>query len=514
MLTRTARTGLNSIANLARFGVSIVVVFLLTPYIIRQVGNEDFGLWNLTLSTLGFLSLLDLGFGTSIVKYVAECRGSGDRERRNRMLSTLWVVYLLLGVLSLVVVWIFSFAYADFFRIAAGQREKATLLLWIMAVRTAVLGLPLGLFRGILFGEQRIWQINLVQACATLGYGLTAWAVLRGGYGIVALAWINLAAMILEHVAYVLLAYSGSDDLEIRTSLADATHLNEAARFSAATFIVSVSSLILLRTDPIIISFFLPLSAVAVYAVALKIVENAHLLTKQFINVLSPLIAEFKGQGDEEKIRFVLLNCARFALVPSLVVAIPLGLYASDILSLWIGAEFAAGALSLVLLLTAMTAAVPQMVASNVLTMTGHQRVTARAAVWSAIINVILSVALVRPFGIAGVAAGTLGATLAVDVGWIPKYAAGTCGIGWISYWRRIIGPLALPVTLDIGVTLLLRHLYPPASLFVVCIESVPGILLFGVSFWVAGVEESEKQLFRERLVRFKKPSPPVTEAK
>lgn len=512
MLTRTARVGLNTAANIGRFVVSLGVVFFLTPFIIREVGNEDFGLWTLTFSTLGFLGLLDLGFGSGIVKYVAECRGTGDTDRRNRMLSTLGGVYLLLAVVSLVLVAMGSLFYADLFGIAQAQRGKALSLLWILAARNAFFGLPLSLFRGILFGEQLIWQINLVQTATSLLMGVLAWGVLRAGGGIIGLAWLNLGLMLLEHLAYFLLCRRQVDRLELSPRLADRTLFREALSFSAATFVVSVSSLILLRTDPIIISFFLPLSSVAVYAIALKIVENAHLLSKQFINVTGPLIAELKGQGDEQKIRFILINSSRFALLPSLSIGIPLVLFAPDLLRLWVGSEYAAGAGSLVLLTIAMTLAVPQMIASNVLTMTGREGITARAAMASAVINLGISLLLVRPLGLEGVALGTLAATVLVDVLWVPRFAAAAFGMGCGSYWRRIIGPLALPVLLDLAVTWGSLLSFPPTSLLAVALEAIPGALVLVVSFWVTGMEPSEKQLIREKLLRFRKTPGPAEE--
>ena len=82
MGTRKTTILLNTLTNYLRFGITAVVFFLLTPYIIDRIGTEDFGLWSLVFSILGLFGLMDFGFTTGAVKYVAECKGSGDDERR------------------------------------------------------------------------------------------------------------------------------------------------------------------------------------------------------------------------------------------------------------------------------------------------------------------------------------------------------------------------------------------------------------------------------------------------
>src|SRR5258708_3344738 len=88
-MSRTAQLAVNAAGNYGRMLVQIASVAVLTPYVIARIGSDDFGLWSLVISTLGFLSLLDLGFGTGVVKYVAECYGSRDIQKRNRILSPL-----------------------------------------------------------------------------------------------------------------------------------------------------------------------------------------------------------------------------------------------------------------------------------------------------------------------------------------------------------------------------------------------------------------------------------------
>ncbi len=500
MNTRTAQVVLNTITSYIRFAVSLLVWFFLTPFIINTVGRNDFGLWSLTFSVIGFFGLLDFGFGTGVVKYVAECKGAKNVERRNRILSTLAIVYLTISLIACTSVGALSFFYNHLFSIPDGEHEKAYALLWILAGRSIFLGLPLSLFRGILFGEQKIYLINLIQGVAIVVYALTSWIVLEKGMGIIALAWINFGAMLLEHLGYIYFSYKEVSGLRISFSLAEKKLFREVASFSIYSFIVNVSNLILLKTDPIIIKFFMPLSSVAIYALALKIAENALLLIKQFVNVLTPLIADFKGSGDEQKIRFILINCTKFALAPAVMIAVGGSVFAREGLYFWVGPEFVMGAPVLIVLMIAFTMSVPQLIASNVLTMTGHHKITARVSAMSILINIVCSILLIMPLGFIGVALGTLIATLIIDIFYILKIVFKEYQINYLDYIYRAVLTAVAPGVLQLVLTYGMKIWFPPENLAMIAFELLPGVLLYSSIFFLFFVEPSEKRLLREKL--------------
>jgi len=504
MLTRTSQVALNTLTSYGRYGVSLVVFFFLTPYMVQCLGTDGYGLWSFVLAVLGFCALIDLGFGTSTVKFVAECRGSGEVERRNRILSTIALAYGLLAVLGVFIVGGLHLSLEPVFHVPSDQAGLAAAVLWVLGVRYVFLALPLSLYRGVLTGEQRMWVVNGIQAASMAAYGVAAWLALARGGGILWLAWVSLGSMLLEHGAYVGFAYATSPGLRIRPSLVDRRLLGEVLSFSSFAFIGSVASLVLLRTDPLLVKLFLPLSSVALYSVALRIVEQAHLLTKQFVNALTPLIAELRGAGDEEKLRFVLVNCTRFALAPTVALGVGIVCCARPGLVLWIGEDFAAAAPVLQILTVAMVLAMPQLTASNLLAMTGHHRFTGIAGIFSAVLNIVVSVALVRWLGIAGIALGTLAATLVIDICFVVRKACAVHAVGPWSYVRRAIVPAAWPGVVQAGLTAGLLWWRAPASLGMLVVLAAVPAGVYVVLFWFFGVEASEKTLFREKLLRFR----------
>ena len=53
---------------------STLVQLLYTPLLIRMLGQSEYGLYSLVASVIGYLTVLDLGFGNAIVVYTAKYR--------------------------------------------------------------------------------------------------------------------------------------------------------------------------------------------------------------------------------------------------------------------------------------------------------------------------------------------------------------------------------------------------------------------------------------------------------
>ena len=57
--------------------LNILVGLLYTPFLLRILGQSDYGIYSLVASVISYLTLLDLGFGNAIIRYTAKFRAEG-----------------------------------------------------------------------------------------------------------------------------------------------------------------------------------------------------------------------------------------------------------------------------------------------------------------------------------------------------------------------------------------------------------------------------------------------------
>ena len=77
---------INTLSSYGRDIVDTITFLVLIPFIIKILGSETFGLWSLIWAFLAIFELADMGFGASVVKYVADARGRRDAQRQQSVI--------------------------------------------------------------------------------------------------------------------------------------------------------------------------------------------------------------------------------------------------------------------------------------------------------------------------------------------------------------------------------------------------------------------------------------------
>src|SRR5690606_24768965 len=80
--------------------VGIVIAFLLTPFLINNLGENDYGLWLLMLSVLGWFQVMEMGFPAAVQREIARALEVGDHHRINVVFSCSVILFAVLGVLA------------------------------------------------------------------------------------------------------------------------------------------------------------------------------------------------------------------------------------------------------------------------------------------------------------------------------------------------------------------------------------------------------------------------------
>ena len=483
---------LNIATNYLRFAVSMAVVFLMTPYIIGQIGVDAFGLWSLIFAVVGIFGLMDFGLATAAVKAVAETTGTGDEAGRNRALATLLVVYGAIGLSSLVLVASLSGPAAAWFGLSEEEHRLFLPLFWILGAAVS-LNFPASLFKAALSGAGCMHLVNGVELVMVLINAILAYTLLEAGFGITGLAVATAVTMVGASLALIPLAYRRLPGFSLhwrRVSIAAARPLFS---FSVYAFMANVAVLVTLRLDAAVIKLFLPLSAVALYAVAAKLGEYTFLLNKQFSNALMPLVSQLHGRGENARVRRVMTDGTRFLLALAAPGIALLYYYAPEFIDLWLGAEFAESAGLLRILLLALVPATLQLNAANILGMTGQHRFLAKAMLASAALNLLLSIGLITAFGLPGAALGTLAAMLLVEAAVILPRACRHSGVSAASFIGEVVWPSIPALLPTLACAAALDLWLPTNSLGLLFFKVATCALVYLAGFFVTGLSRTER---------------------
>jgi O-antigen/teichoic acid export membrane protein len=489
----------NIATSYARFLTGIVAVVFLTPFTLNMVGIEQFGLWSLCLALTGVLGLLDMGLSTAAVKYVAECSGNSDHAARNQAVSTLMVVYTGLGLLCMLLVFSFIPMGPRVFGLDPQQTETFKNIMVITGLSLAF-ALPLSVFRSALIGAGRFHVVNLVELACILLNALLVVVLLSRGWSLIGLAIANASVMLSAPLILMPLANRMIPEFRLGSSLVRFKRMKEVAPLAAYFMLANIALLVTLRSDALIIKGFLPLSAVAAYAIAAKISEYAFLLNKQFSNALMPLVSSSASAGDKHTVTAILTDGTRFLMIFATPLLGLLFFHAEQIVTLWVGPELIEVVLPLRILLVAVFFSTLQLNAANVLGMTGGHRGVAWTMIGSALLNILLSVLLIPRIGLAGAAISTLASAFALEFVLMSTRACNQQGLKVGSVLRGLIPVIgsAIPMLLVAG---WLASQWAVTGLVDILLQSIIAALVFAAVAVFTSVRRVERNWAVNRLI-------------
>lgn len=133
-----------------------VVGLLLTPFIIRQLGDAEYGLYTLIGAFIGYIAVLDFGLTNTIVRFVAKYRAEKDKKSEENFLATTMIIYAVISTLVVIVGSICYFNIDAIFKdsLDLQQMESAKIMFAILVVSLAIV-LPAGVFDGVCFGYEK-----------------------------------------------------------------------------------------------------------------------------------------------------------------------------------------------------------------------------------------------------------------------------------------------------------------------------------------------------------------------
>ena len=93
---------LGIILQYAQMAITIVISLLFTPIMLRILGKNEYGIYNLASSIIAYLSLLSLGFGSSYLRFYSRYKINEDNNSIRRMNGLYLLVFSFIGLITLI----------------------------------------------------------------------------------------------------------------------------------------------------------------------------------------------------------------------------------------------------------------------------------------------------------------------------------------------------------------------------------------------------------------------------
>lgn len=389
-------------------GTNSAIGILFVPFLLRTLGKTEYGLYELIGSLVGYLTILDFGIQSTVVRFVAKYRAEQDRIAEENFLAIIFSTYIAISII-LCVIGSIIYCYLDKAfeqTLTTSEITKARILFVILVASLIVLFIG-KTFSGIILARERFIFENLITFAQVL-LKTGAWTiVLLMGHGSVAL--VTVSAIMNVMVVMLSIIYCVVElNVHIRLHRWNIALFREILSYSGFLFLMAVITQMNLRIGHFILGVMLGTSAVAIYAVAIQLVQIFCTIGCVIPNIMLPSTVNIVANGTKGKeLSDFLVQPSRYQLIILMPIIIAFVLFGKDFISLWVGADYALSWHASVLIMAPVTCILLQELLINVLKANGLLRFYTIAMLTLTGAAVLTSVALVPRYGVMGVCYGT-----------------------------------------------------------------------------------------------------------
>lgn len=475
-----------------------LIGLVVLPFNVHHLGQSAYGLWMLTASLTTYFSVLDLGFGGSIVKFIAQYRARRDVNGLNDIASTLFVIFSAMGVVAYTIFVLLAINITHVFSLSPEQVSTGRSLMLIIGVYVS-LGLPFSLFGGVINGFQRYDLNNLVGVGSSIVVAIVNVVMLLMGASLVQLVMATTAVRIATYFIYRLNAYAVFPALRVRPSHFQWSRLRELTGFSVYVSIIDWSNKLNYTIDAIVIGAYVSSAAVALWTVPQRLAEMLQRLTNQLNGVLFPVVVDSDAGNRPDRLRAIFVQGTRLSLVSVVPLAAALALLADPLIRAWVGPKFVDSIAVAQILICCVAIRVGNATATTVLKGAGQHRLLAFTNAGTACGNIALSLLWIRHYGLIGQAMGTLVpvAAAAIFILWPAACRRVDMRVG--AAFKKAVWPTIWPV---LAMALVIVPLRPflPLRLWAVAAAAALGALAYFATFLAFGVKSTERRLYVEKV--------------
>ncbi|MFJ7918478.1 oligosaccharide flippase family protein [Lysinibacillus fusiformis] len=492
---------MGAILSYLTIGCTMISSLLFTPFMISLLGQKEFGLYSLMIVLVGYLSILDLGLGNAIVRYIARNRAIADKALEASLNGFFLKLFMGIGCLTLLIgFFLFSQVHIIFGQSLSGdQLAKAKVMGYIMTISVAV-QFPLGVFTSILQAYEKFIFIKLTTLLQVIVQPLTMLFFLLQGTDAVTLIYIiaiyNILFLVLDAV-YCMKVLS----IQFTFTLKNTKLIKEIFIYSFFIFITVIVDKIYWQTDQVLLGIFKGTEDVAIYAVAMQIVlifmSLALAISGLFLPRISMLVTKEDGLLEINQL-FIKVGTIQF-----LVVGYILGgffLFGKEFLLLWLGKDFMAIYAIVLIIMVPFSIDLIQNLGINVLKAKNLFKFRTILLMIVAVVNILVSIPAIYFYGKIGTAVITACSLFIGNVVIMNIYYYKKIGLDILGFWRTI-SRLVLAFILAICCSQLLWDLTkPPITWVSIILYIFYYTVLTGGSLFFIGMAKEHRRKWIELL--------------
>lgn len=397
----------------------VMSTLLLTPFIIRTLGQAEFGVYKLSMTVTGYLLLLDLGVGNAIVRFIAKYRATKERIKEQQFFGVAMIFYGIIGIISFIIGIIVINYFPKIFskgltleEIILGQK-----LMFLTTMNVAIT-LMTSCYNNIILAYENYKFSRLCSIVQIIFRVLVTYIVLILGFKSIGITFVNLLSLVL---CRIILIYYVIKKIKLKPlfSNIDKDFVKEIVLYSSLIFIQMIATQLNSSLDSILLGSLVSSSTIliGIYSIGTQITQYYQSIGSAFNGVLMAGIVNMVE--DKDKFNNIVDEMIRIGRIIFMVLGLIWSCFlinGKNFIVLWAGKENMTSYYVSIILMTAYLFILTEAIGTQILWALNEHKEQAYLKMIIVLLNIVLTVVLIKWNPLIGATIGTFISLILGDV--------------------------------------------------------------------------------------------------
>lgn len=317
--------------------IGAAVGIITTPLVINYLGKEQYGLWIAVSSIITWLQLSDFGVSGGIVNVLAECKGKNDFQLANKCVSAalLFLIFVAVALLVVIIPIINFIPLNSILNLTNSNLKALSHHAFIIILLFFTAGIPLGVISNIFTAYQKIYILNWYRIIGSVLSLLSIYVGIKYKVSfLVLLIFISTPTVIVNILLWM--HNSFTKDISINFKQIEISSVKRILQSCIPLFLFQIGALLVNQLTNVLLANRANLTMVADYSVLMKLYL---LIFGLGVSISIPFYSPIREALEKKEIKWVRKAIFRAVSFRTLIVSllsVPLVLFGSDIIFIWI----------------------------------------------------------------------------------------------------------------------------------------------------------------------------------
>lgn len=487
------------VLSYASIAINIIAGLLYTPWMVRQIGKGNYGLYTLANSLIT-LFLVDFGLGSATSRYVSKYGAEGKQKKIDDFLGVIYKLYLIIDAVILVtLVIVYCLIDIIYVKLTPEELEKFKVV-YIIASIFSVVNFPFVTLNGILNAYEKFIQLKMADIIYRILLVFITVAILLCGYGLYALVAIH-AGVGLIVVIYKLMIVNRYTPIKINWHYRERNLYQEIWGFSIWITVSALAQRLIFNITPSILGIVADSKAIAVFGIIVVIEGYTYTITSAINGMFMPRISRIYEKGSTEKdIMPLMLNVGRFLYALNGLIVAGFVTVGKVFIELWMDSTYSEAYYGILLVIIPGLFFNSLQIANTAMVVEKKVKIQAYVAVAMGATNIVLSFVLSSYFGVIGACISICVAYMLRAIVYIIIYQK-VMKFNMLRFIKECYVKMSVPLIITIIWGVILNNILIDGGILSLIIKGISVSAVYLIILWFVSMNKDEKN----RLIQFRK---------